>query len=212
MAAKRFQWAIDRESIGPLSAFDIDLYEFSSAGVCPTIGSIVPGWLLIVPRFEVSCFASLATEVRFDIRSHLDIVREDISIFDGKPWIFEHGARFCGSATGCGVDQAHLHVVPLKFDLIDAAERQAHALKWIEVNSFDPWAEIDSGREYYFVSDSAKSYVAYPDAAISQFFRRVIANKLGCAAEWDYRLFSHERNAAETTRRLRTRSGQRLAA
>lgn len=204
MTINRFEWAINRKPFGPLPIFDVDLYNFSEAVVSPSVGSIVPGWLLVIPRLETICFANLPAKIRRNTQRVLSLVRQDTYLFGGKPWMFEHGARFCGSKAACGVDQAHLHVVPLESDLFNAVKANAPALSWNEVDCFDPWAEIDSAREYYFVSDFTKGYVAYPEVPTSQFFRRVIANMVGRATEWDYRLFSNERNAAATIRRIRS--------
>ena len=202
MMANRFQWAIDRRPVGPSEIFDVDIYGFDDVNVCPSIGSLVQGWILAIPRTEAICFAELDTSLREQIQSKLSRVRDDLSIFGGKVWTFEHGARFSGSSTACGVDQAHLHVVPLPFNLFAASMHCAAGLKWVEVDARDPWAEIVSKREYYLVSDFAKSYISYPDLQTSQFFRRVIATGLGRPQEWDYRRFRHERNAADTTKRL----------
>ena len=35
--------------------------------------------------------------------------------------MFEHGASHTGSIMGCGVDHAHVHLVPLDFNLAEEA-------------------------------------------------------------------------------------------
>lgn len=202
MAHKRFEWAVTRARSGPDPDFDVDLYQFPTVGVVPSKGSLAPGWLLLIPRTEVTSICQLDRLAR----SRLDDVRArvagDLLQFDRDIFWFEHGAARIGSLVGCGVDQAHLHLVPLSFDLIEASLRAEPVFCWQQLDPADPWTGIQGGQDYLLISNGKVALVAYPPIAVSQFFRKIIASELHCGAEWDYRRYAHVDTARETVRRL----------
>src|SRR6266478_8200201 len=94
----------------PRPIYDEILIEVDGCVVTPTLGSIVPNWLLIVPRSPVLNFAlwSAATG-----QSPLNLVEKVVAKCHSAERIvwFEHGPAQSGSIVGCGIDQAHLHVI-----------------------------------------------------------------------------------------------------
>jgi ATP adenylyltransferase len=132
-SVRRFDWAIRGYSAGLRYPFDLDLYRFNEAAITPTIGAIVPGWLLVIPRMSAFCFAELPVEIRRHINRAIDVVRNDLHVFGGRQYLFEHGSRHCGSKVGCGVDHAHAHLFCLESDLLKAAlgsaQRWSHFLR-----------------------------------------------------------------------------------
>ena len=96
------------ESAAP---WDTILYSDGDFVIAPTLGSLVPLWLLFIPTRPFLNF----TQVSMDYgRSPLSILTQTLSQqFDyhrNFVW-FEHGATNAGSATGCGVDHAHIHLI-----------------------------------------------------------------------------------------------------
>lgn len=207
---RRFAWVTERQNVGPRLPFDVDLCESPAAAVTPTVGAISAAWILVVPRTPAICIADLPSIDRRTIMRLVGDVRDRMEVFGDEPFLFEHGARTSGSKTGCGVDQAHLHIVRLNFDLLQSALLD-DAMIWRSINSRDPWSEIEADREYYLVSDFFRSFVAYPAVQQSQYFRRLIAYGLRRADEWDYRLFENEQNASETVRRFGSNAERRAA-
>jgi len=207
---RRFAWVIEGQKRGPRSPFDVDLCESSVAAVTPTVGAITPAWVLVVPRRAAFCFADISSTDRQPINGLINGVRREMETFAGESYLFEHGARTVGSKTGCGVDQAHAHLVQLKGNLLRSAIADC-SMRWCPIDSKDPWSEIELGREYYLISDFGQSFVAYPEAQRSQYFRRLIARDLLRPEEWDYRLFENEQNARETVRRFGSNVERRAA-
>lgn len=103
--------------------YDQPLLETDSWVVAPTLGAIVPNWLIALPRHASLNFKSWQqatghnpAEIVARVCAHLDLSVEQVL------W-FEHGPRDVGTVVGCGIDYAHLHIL---FDLdftLDALER-----------------------------------------------------------------------------------------
>jgi len=156
-----------------------------------TVGTLVPGWSLICPvdhGLNLSANYKDGAFWRF-----YGAVIEAVSRSYGPVTIFEHGARYDGSLTGCGTNHAHLHVVPLNFDLAIEAIRFDRTQKW-ERCSIIEVEERSGGLEYLFVSTTVngaetEGLLCVPNEPISQFFRRVIANRVGLGDLFDYKRY-----------------------
>jgi ATP adenylyltransferase len=199
----RFGWAVQGERAGPNPLCDVDLWQDQDAAVVPTLGSLVENWVLVVPRCNAISFARVPAERRERCRHLMRAVSDRIRVPETRVYFFEHGAARPNTAMGCGTDQAHVHVVPLIFDLIGEAIECEPKIRWHSVDVTDPWQDLESGSEYYLVSDFNQAYVGRPEEKQSQFFRRVIARAIGRTSEWDYRLAPFYENVAKTINNLR---------
>lgn len=172
-----------------------------------SVGSMVPGWTLIFPaEHEVNLGSRYG-----DAHLH-EFVQKVLAYLRpryGQCVIFEHGAGREDSITGCGVGHAHLHVVPLNFPLAVEAMRSAPELNWRTCVLNDVQMEA-AGSEYLFVADeyagpSTAGLLATLDTPRSQFFRRVIASRLGLADFFDYKkypMLDIAESSAETLRAM----------
>ena len=79
---------------------------------------------MIVPKQHVLSMAQLDIAVRQELECLLIEVSELIELRFSPPTLFEHGAARPGTTFGCGIDHAHLHVVPLPtgLNLVTLAE------------------------------------------------------------------------------------------
>jgi diadenosine tetraphosphate (Ap4A) HIT family hydrolase len=195
----RFQWVLEDKKHGPDPCFDIDLWDNDTAAVIPTKGSMVPNWLLVVPRKEALSVLDLDPVDRKLILNLAAEVMRSVSSQGSFTFMFEHGPARKKSLVGCGVDQAHLHVVSLNFDLLSNILRSSEddEMEWGEVEFSDPWKSLVSEKDYYMISDGERIYAAYAKPC-SQYFRRKIANALGKPDEWDYKTHPNHLNAQET--------------
>lgn len=174
-----------------------------------SVGALVPGWSLICPvNHAVNLSDNYARRDFWKFASTAAHVLEDRY---GACAFFEHGAGSEGSLTGCGVGHAHGHLVPLSFSLEAEAHRSAPELVWREC----PVSEVKafaSGREYLFVAtrfEGAESVgsLCVLEEPISQFFRRLIARRLGIGDLYDYKKYPMLDMAAESARELRDHAG-----
>ena len=160
--------------------YDEILHEVHGCVVTPTLGSILPNWLLVISRIPAVNF------VRWRSRNGLEpseLVREvvnahDISI-DRVIW-FEHGPSELGSTIGCGVDQAHLHIIvdaPFSFDDFSSEIMAASQLVWENLPCDDAHKSVMVQSSYLVAASVDQAIVAQNVEKVgSQFFRRVVAD------------------------------------
>ena len=201
--AARFAWIVRGASHGPDAAFDEDLADFAEAAVVPTRGALVAEWLLVVPRTPCLSVAELDRPHRARILAIANAVSVRMPARAGASVTFEHGPGRQGSATGCGVDQAHLHVVGGVPHLLERLVDAVGDASWSAADYDDPWAAIPSGSDYLMIRDRHRAVRARVSSPTSQRLRRALASVLGLGDEWDYRSHPNERNARLTREMFR---------
>ena len=184
--------------------YDNVLMELHGCVITPTLGSIIPRWLLIIPKVPTLNFRQ-HTEHQ-DV-STTEIVAALLACYELAPeraiW-FEHGPSVSGSMVGCGVDHAHLHVIidpPFSHAELCGKAQSASSVNWNFLPSKDAYAGIGFSSSYFIVAANDRACVAVDvDQEGSQFFRKVIADLVSLPEHWNYRLHPHLENVAETVR------------
>lgn len=197
----RFDWITSGERSGPDPVCDLDLRDHQLAAVVPTLGGLVPGWLLVIPRIEALGFRDLQPKSRMEVLGLARTIGEEVSAEGGQPYILEHGPSKASTVMGCGVDQAHLHVVPLQRDLL-ATCLSDRSIEWFAADPVDPWRSCEGGREYLLICKDDACYIGYPSSCESQYFRKKIAQLLEVPDVWDYRRWPFYENARRTIDQL----------
>lgn len=188
--------------------WDAPIFESDSFVVLPTVAPLVEGWLLVVPRTRVLCFAQLGTLLISELERFLAEIVPIVEINYGPVSAFEHGPSKKASPIGCGVDYAHLHLVPVQFDLERGAREMEPNIEWKRINSLaDLRNQIGLGDDYWFVQQpyglgrchlGRCSYGEPPN----QLFRKVIATGLGCPEAFDWKQTLGSDKIAATVERL----------
>jgi diadenosine tetraphosphate (Ap4A) HIT family hydrolase len=166
------------------------LIETENFAVIPSLGALVEGWLLMVPKVHYISMGALPVDHRKEAD---DLEARLIPLLRGrynKPVVaFEHGPSAVEHGTGCGVDHAHLHLVPLEVDLVSlAAPFIDPNLHWY----WGDWQErtdaYQAGLDYLFVKDqiSGGHLIVAKDFG-SQVFRKAIAAHLSMPAQFSWR-------------------------
>jgi ATP adenylyltransferase len=188
--------------------WDVPVFESKDFAALPTVGALVEGWLLIVPKAPAISFAKLSNSQFAELEVFLsDIVSVMESVY-GTVSVFEHGPSTQGSCIGCGVDYAHLHIVPVQCDLLAEARRIAPNIKWKEIPSLEAVSScIESENGYWFLKQDFRSDACYIGTAVdgkptSQLFRKVIAASIGCPSAYDWKQHLGEQNIIATVRKL----------
>jgi ATP adenylyltransferase len=197
----RFSWITDPTNTPPVKIWDSILAESANFIALPSLGSLVPGWTLVVPKRPALCLAEMSPIERTELRTIVCKIRHVLGKVGHQVFEFEHGVAQTGSLAGCGVDQAHLHVVPLSFDLIDCLDYHRDAVKFEWPSKFTEGLvpETFAGSEYLWCSDgAARSRIGRPIRPESQWFRRVVARELGLASSWNYSEYPFEENILQT--------------
>lgn len=194
-AACRFCRHLSHET--PPSADWTPVYETERFVAVPSIGALVPGWLLVLPTSHALNLAQLGQGVEEEIES---IARQWEELVGPVTW-FEHGPHAPGSAVGCSIDHAHMHLVPLGgFDLLSGIRDLVPDLAFEGVPGLvSAQAAIESGESYlYLRTPHFGSSLARSQNIPSQAFRRVIAAHQGRPSEYDWDAFRRYDVVAQT--------------
>jgi ATP adenylyltransferase len=193
----RFDWLTRGETTGRDPRCDIDLFPNQPVAMVPSLGSLCPGWLLAIPRERLISIRQLKSPERVAFLKFCKAVGRKFSHFYPQAHYFEHGPVREKSNVGCGVDQAHLHIVPTPHRLLDEVIADP-TVNWMKVDNVDPWAAVSADVEYYLISTSARSYVGIPREPQSQYFRKKLASLNGTPSQWDYREWPHYEHVQRT--------------
>ena len=181
------------------------LFESKNFIVIPSLGSLVEGWLLIVPKDHYLSFGSINNKDLYseltDLIGYLDgIVKSEY----GDYMIFEHGPNCQGTLVGCGVDYAHVHIVPYPINLIQECEKDTELnFDWHRVNGIqDAAGYARENLPYLFYSNNNENYIATSNKIPSQLFRKIISQNLGLDLMWDWKLYPFKENLINTVDRL----------
>ncbi len=180
---------------------DRTLIESENFKVIPSLGSIIPGWLLVVPKEFKLNFSELSVEEVIELESLVSNVKEHFyHLFDTRGVVFEHGPRVLNTKVGCSVDYAHLHVVPIELSLELIFEYGDHRLDWVQISGLSQLNEMsikDSG--YLYFRDTENFHYVSSDGDIpSQFFRRIIANQMAVPEKFNWKEFPFLENVSKT--------------
>jgi ATP adenylyltransferase len=171
--------------------------------VVPTKGMLVPGWLLAVPQEHVLSSASLSEYRQRDLWAVVDWALTALGRQFSPATVFEHGAVVPNSSVGCGVDHAHVHIVPLEFNLAKAAWSHplGRKLRWRKIENVQSY-RWSARAPYLLLRDpTGETWLARGDIP-SQFFRRIIAAEIGRPEAFDWRCDDGLPLVEETRRRL----------
>lgn len=191
-----------------LEEHDRPILETSKYFAVASLGGFIPGWTLVCPAdhslnltqsYRDDAFIEFTEEVHGLLGSEF-----------GPCVIFEHGSRTEGSLTGCGVNHAHLHLVPLRSSLVGLVARLDPSSQWIDA-SLSEVAALTSGREYLLMSDSYTGQSTTVKLLIlnsprSQYFRQILAEALNLKQLADYRVAPLKSEAGSVAERLRSAS------
>jgi len=181
------------------------ILEESDLRLLPSLGQIVPGYLLLVPNQHCRALADMSLNELNDLETLKMYVIGHLYPTYGDYLFFEHGARTSDSG-GCGITHAHLHAVPFPGDK-DPVEKLKQSFPFDEVSNLPELKRIQIEKPYlYYEAVHGKRYVFYPPFVPSQYIRRLLAQALGIEA-WDWRQSGREENLLTTF----TRTSQLLA-
>jgi ATP adenylyltransferase len=176
--------------------------------VAPTLGAIIPNWLLLISRDPVLNFRVWAdshgqrpAELLRDVRLHLGLRADEII------W-FEHGPFSSGTLIGCGLDHAHIHILirpSFSFESFKKKARALSDLEWTAGEYDDAYGALAGERSYLVAGSGDATIIAQSvEATGSQFFRRVVGALVDVGDAWDYRRYPHADHVRETVRTFRS--------
>ena len=209
----RFAMLLSSDSCSRLP-YDEVLLDLGECVVAPTLGSILPYWLLVVPRAPSLNFSQWRARTNVEPHRLVAATLEAYGIHECRAIWFEHGAAELGSALACGADHAHLHIIvdaPFSFDAFITAAAHASHVSWQTKSVERAYSSVDPDRSYLLAVSASQVLVAERVESVgSQFFRRVIAKLVGQPDAWNYRTHPNIENVQKTLEAFGTELTQRL--
>lgn len=159
--------------------------------VMPGIGSLMPGYLLIVPKAHILSFGHSPDDHDNELEEILsDLVEWHSSQYGMKTIIFEHGPVSFTKRGGSCTDHAHMHVVPVpeSIDLLGVMYRDFPAQR---VNSLANLRnQVKKDTPYLFLRHHDGSlHVCDAPNAKSQHLRRDLVRQLELGEVWDWAVY-----------------------
>jgi hypothetical protein len=169
--------------------------------VTPTLGSIIPNWILAIPKRHAVNAGRWAQDEHNDLLLAINGVTRSFGRDPRDVIWFEHGATEPHSIVGCGVDHAHIHILltpPFSFERLCDETSTEVELGWSRGRG-NAYQAVDSSRSYFVAGQGDQFLLAQSvETAGSQFFRKAIARIVGRDAAWDYRSDPHIENVVKT--------------
>ena len=188
--------------------WDTPIFESETFVAIPTVGALVAGWLLVVPRTPALSFASLPEASFPELNRFLVDIVSILQPNYGPVALFEHGPSVVGDRIGCGVDYAHLHLVPTNCDLERGARTLAPNIQWSQIESLVDIRKCEvAPHGYWYLQQRFGDSCPLIGRAVdgngpSQLFRKIIATHLGALAAYDWKECLGEEEIAATVGRL----------
>lgn len=179
------------------------LLESRNFAVVPSLGSLVEGWVLVVPKAHFICVGALPPELFQEMQHVQRAAAVTLRRQYGELCAFEHGPHAAELRVGCGVDHAHLHLLPLDFDLAIAASRlMPPGARWEAADASACRSAFREGLDYLYVEQPlGRGRIAVHADFGSQVLRRAIAKHLGTPEKFDWRSHPQTQVVARTIER-----------
>jgi diadenosine tetraphosphate (Ap4A) HIT family hydrolase len=168
--------------------------------ILPSLGPLVPGHALLLPREHVTSLARLNDSVAFgEITSRADEWAQKIASIGETPLMFEHGTPSDDNTHGgCGICHCHLHLVPLPH--VEGAVVYSRLKAFLVTGGYpsdfidaDNWDALHTYADQAYLAvrvgnDKLRVLPLRNEAVQSQLLRRFVAEELLPAApNWDWR-------------------------
>jgi ATP adenylyltransferase len=170
-------------------SWDNPVFESQNFVALPSLGSLVEGWLLLVPKTHFISLGALPEALVTEMDDMKAKVTAHVRNEYGEICVFEHGPAFASRKVGCTVDHAHLHIVPLAFNLAEATQPfMPHDSEWSKASWSECRVAHRAGKDYlYFEQQLGHGNISTHTDFGSQVFRKAIASKIGRPDEFNWR-------------------------
>ncbi|OQW38221.1 MAG: hypothetical protein A4E20_17150 [Nitrospira sp. SG-bin2] len=184
------------------------LFESPNFVALPSLGSLVEGWLLLVSKTHLISYGAMPDAQIEEMNEFKDFLCSILKQCYGPVTAFEHGPSMASRSVGCGVDHAHLHLVPLAFDLeAEVSPFLPANSRWIEAGIKECQDAHGRGEDYLYLEQPIGiGRIVTHDALGSQLFRRAIAMRIGVRDQYNWREYEHLPTVMATILSLRDRT------
>ncbi|HET6843293.1 MAG TPA: hypothetical protein VFK06_16690 [Candidatus Angelobacter sp.] len=188
------------------------LFASTNFVVLPSLGSLVEGWVLIVPKEHFICIGALPAELVAEMNHLKSQVCSVLGSIYGELCAFEHGPKANARNVGCGVDHAHLHIVPIHYDLVAASTSFApRDTEWHSATFENCREAFEKQQDYLYVEQPiGVGRISTSSDFGSQIFRKAIAASLGVFGQFSWREYPQTEIIAKTINTLSVKPQRQL--
>jgi diadenosine tetraphosphate (Ap4A) HIT family hydrolase len=180
------------------------LVESENFVVVPTLGMLSPGWLLVVSKDHYLSIGALDDTLYPELEQVKTAVQKDLREMFQAPIFFEHGPCTPTETAGACIDHAHLHAVPLSFDLFQDLATNYPYRKVKGLRALKGYFEKHIPYLYY-ENRKEEAYLFRASQVPGQLVRRLIAKRLGMPDLWDWGVYEGMENIEKTLSRYELR-------
>jgi diadenosine tetraphosphate (Ap4A) HIT family hydrolase len=183
--------------------FDRILYQDHDFVIIPGLGQINEGYLLIVPRKHIWCIRDLPKQLHTPFLALKERVKSILENEYSSPIVFfEHGVNSSRLEAGACIEHAHFHALPCNADV------QSRLMEFYPFDSTEGisnlWRRTPTTSNYlYFESEDGALYTEAKDPIPCQFFRRLLAEKLGKPDTWNWCFYMGTSRVRDVVTRLK---------
>ncbi|MCI0722878.1 MAG: hypothetical protein L0338_28495 [Acidobacteria bacterium] len=197
------------QRLGPVDAWNEPLMESANLAVLPSLGALVEGWLLLVPKQHLISMGAVPDSMVDELHEMKHIACSILQLLYGEVSVFEHGPSRGNCKVGCSVDHAHLHIVPVQFDLASAVTPfLPEDADWSRGGLAECRSAFHRGEDYLYLEQPiGAGRITTHRALGSQLFRRAIASRVGTPNQFDWREHPELPNVIATIKKVRAWAG-----
>lgn len=171
------------------------LKETKNFVVIPTIGQIIEGYLLIIPKKHFLSFAHLPFRFYRELETLKEETKNALTTIYTEPIFYEHGA------VGNSAEHAHLHAIPAEIDILQDIKRSFIPREIRNMSELKIQAE--KGIPYLFYENRiGQKFIFNASAVTSQFLRQIVADKLGRSDRWNWKEYIGRQEMLSTLEEL----------
>ena len=162
------------------------IYEDKNIYVTPDLFPLVKGHFLIITKEHYCCYGQAPKEIIDSVKIAYHFIENSIFKDHINILSFEHGTAF-EEIGGSSINHAHLHVLPIKFDMIPYIKNSEYINTEPQTISFEKLGKLyETKTPYLFVKNSIENSIVFEvkNQIPSQFLRMIIGNALKVPYDW----------------------------
>lgn len=190
--------------IGKRRIKDYILHETPNFLVFPSVGPLVEGHLLIVPKKHCYSIAGLPPDFYEELEALVKSVGQLLTKEYCKPIFFEHGTVSSLANGGTSIDHAHLHALPLNLGLTQILNKKFAKKEIVFLKELKKFFK-DEKPYLFFQTPSGQRFCYEVQGRLeSQYLRKIIAENIGRSRYWNWRYYPRTKCFLKTLKQLRS--------
>lgn len=170
---------------------NIDIEETANFVVKLTVGALVRGYLLIIPKRHIINMSQLNNSEMVEYKALINKYRKLFyEIYHKYPIFFEHGSG-TDINSSASISHAHLHIINYNF------LNEKDIITKLNMNKIDNFKHLERSYIYYISTDN-KEYITFNYDKKSQLMRYLIAKDLKVPQKYNWKLYPFYNNILKT--------------